>query len=290
MTSVSAAIVSFNSGTHLEACVASVRASLHGLVWDGAIVDNASADGSDAALGRAGHEFAVIRNPANVGFAKAINQAIAATSGALVLIVNPDATLAPDVARRLIEELDRHPECALAGPRVHEAAGRVQGSARGDPDMLTGLFGRTALLTRLFPRAPAARRNVRTDIDPADGSVEVDWVSGACMLARRRDLVAVGGFDEQYFLYWEDADLCRRLRDAGRSIRYVPSATVMHHTGRSSETVRPLAIRAFHRSAYLYYATHVARGWLYPLRPLAWLLLRLRCWWKLAAACVTRPI
>jgi GT2 family glycosyltransferase len=106
------------------------------------------------------------------------------------------------------------------------------------------------------------------------------------MLARRSAVETVGGFDERYFLYWEDADLCRRLRARGYTTRYVPGGRVMHVGGRSSRSARGAAIRAFHRSAFTYYATHVARG---PLtRAIAWLLLTGRCQWKLLASRVVR--
>jgi GT2 family glycosyltransferase len=108
------------------------------------------------------------------------------------------------------------------------------------------------------------------------GSVVVDWVSGACMLARREMLASVGGFDERYFLYWEDADLCRRLRVKGFEIRHVPGATAIHRVGHSSRTAQAAAIRAFHASAYLYYATHVAPGPFNPKRPIARALLGAR--------------
>jgi GT2 family glycosyltransferase len=104
----------------------------------------------------------------------------------------------------------------------------------------------------------------------------VDWISGACMLARREALAAVGGFDERYFLYWEDADLCRRLRAAGWTARYVPHAVVVHRVGGSSQSVRRLAIRAFHQSAYRYYVTHVVPQWWHPGRVVAWTLLSAR--------------
>jgi GT2 family glycosyltransferase len=106
------------------------------------------------------------------------------------------------------------------------------------------------------------------------------------MLARRAALEAVGGFDERYFLYWEDADLCRRLRARGHTTRYVPGGRVMHICGRSSQSARSAAIRAFHQSAFTYYATHVARGRL--ARAAAWLLLAGRCHWKLLASRVAR--
>jgi GT2 family glycosyltransferase len=117
----------------------------------------------------------------------------------------------------------------------------------------------------------------------ASGAV-VDWVSGACMLVRRRAFDAVHGFDERYFLYWEDADLCRRLRAHGFTIRYAPGATVVHRVGRSSRSVRSTALRAFHQSAYLYYATHVAPRRFDPRRFAARALLAGRCWWLLRRA------
>lgn len=145
--------------------------------------------------------------------------------------------------------------------------------------MFTGLFGRTTLLRRVLPRLSVSRRNVVDDDGSGrdDDSVVVDWVSGACMLARRDALERVGGFDSRYFLYWEDADLCRRLRALGYRVRYVPRALAVHRVGQSSRTARESSIRAFHESAYLYYATHVANGVFNPKRPLARLILNTRC-------------
>src|SRR5262249_110425 len=138
--------------------------------------------------------------------------------------------------------------CAIAGPRILNPDGSVQGSARGDPDMLTGLFGRAQPLRRFLPFIPAARRNVVVDaaIKSGQASVVVDWGSGACMLARRAALATVGGFDERYFLYWEDADLCRRLRAKGFETRFVAGATAIHRVGQSSRTAKRASLRAFH--------------------------------------------
>lgn len=149
---------------------------------------------------------------------------------------------------------------------------------------MTGLFGRTSVLTRWFPDSSAARRNVRTLDSALDDRqpMSVDWLSGACLLLRASAVKGVGGFDERYFLYWEDADLCKRLRADGFSIDYVPSAEVVHVGGQSSRTVKALSIKAFHQSAFLYYATHVART---PVsRAFAWLILEGRCRWKLLTA------
>ena len=276
---LSIVIVNFNAGAHLASCLASVQDHAPGA--DIIVVDNASTDGSERAADDSRLATRLVRNSSNAGFARAANQGLALSDAPFVLLLNPDCRLLPGAVDALARELGAHPLCAAAGPRVLDEDRSVQGSARGDPSLVTGLFGRTTLLTRLFPRLSAARRNVRT-LDTAiagSQSVPVDWASGACLLLRASAIKAVGGFDERYFLYWEDADLCRRLRAAGYSTRYVPAAEVVHSQGRSSRTARALSIKAFHRSAFLYYATHVARTRV--SRALAWVLLEARCRWKL---------
>jgi GT2 family glycosyltransferase len=249
------------------------------------VVDNASQDGSGAIAQEFAPAVALVANAANVGFGRAVNQALARVRAPFVLIMNPDCHLQPGAVAALEDELRRRPRCALVGPRILDPDGSVQGSARGDPDMLTGVFGRSAVLRRLLPWLAVARRNVVDATVTAGGpSVVVDWLSGACVLARREALADVGGFDERYFLYWEDADLCRRLRARGHHVRYVPSATAVHRVGHSSRTARASSVRAFHDSAYLYYATHVAPGALNPKRLVARALLAVRCWWLLRAA------
>ena len=282
---LTAILVNYNAGAELRTALASIATEMAGRAWEGYVVDNASMDGSAAIAREFLPETTVIANRENVGFGRAVNQALARARAPLVLIMNPDCRLEPGAVAVLRDELLRDPQCALAGPRILNPDGSVQGSARGDPDMFTGLFGRSTALRRLLPWLPVARRNVVDITVPAGGpAVTVDWLSGACVLGRRDALAAVGGFDERYFLYWEDADLCRRLRARGVHVRYVPSATAVHKVGHSSRTARASSLRAFHESAYVYYATHVAPGALNPKRPLARLLLAARCWWLLRAA------
>jgi len=281
-----AILVNYNAGAELERALRSIADELAGHVWEGIVVDNASDDDSTAAVDRFAANVRVARNSANVGFARGVNQGFAATKAPYVLIMNPDCRLMAGAVGGMRAVLDAHPQCAVAGPRILNPDGSVQGSARGDPDMLTGLFGRTTVLRKLVPFLAVARRNIVVDeaIRGGQESVVVDWLSGACMLARREALDAVRGFDERFFLYWEDADLCRRLRARGYHVRYVPGATAIHRVGQSSRTARASAIRAFHKSAYLYYATHVARAPLDPKRALARLILHTRCWVQLMAA------
>ena len=271
-----AVIVNYNAGPELRRALESIDREA-GDSWQGVVVDNGSTDGSEAAA----IEFAqvrLVRNSGNVGFSRGVNQAIRECPAHRIVIMNPDCRLMPGSLSPLMAVLDADPQCAIVAPLVLDPDGSPQGNARGDPDMFTGLFGRTTMLRRFLPALGVSRRNVVSDgaIEDGRASLVVDWLSGACMLARRDALLLVAGFDERYFLYWEDADLCRRLRMRGYHVRYVPGATAVHRVGHSSRRVKAVAIRAFHESAYLYYATHVAPAAL-PKRILARILLGIRC-------------
>ena len=282
---LSAIIVNYNAGEELRRALQSIADEMHGEPWEAVVVDNASVDGSMAIVDDFAPVARGIHNTVNVGFARGVNQALAATRAPLVLIINPDCRLVAGAVGALRAVLDAHHRCAIVGPRVLDPDGSVQGSARGDPDMLTGLFGRTSLLQRMLPWLSVSKRNVMSAEASAEADgIIVDWLSGACMLARRDALSAVGGFDERYFLYWEDADLCRRLRARGFEMRYVPGAAAVHRVGHSSRTAQVAAIGAFHDSAYRYYSTHVARTALDPRRPLARALLALRRRWHVRRA------
>ena len=283
---VTVVIVNFNAGQALADALGSLDQGLAGIPYEVVVVDNDSRDGSADLVPERDGLVRLVRNATNQGFGRGVNAGLSFGRAPLALLLNPDCRLTPKAVEALRTEIDRHPQCALVGPRLLDPDGSLQASARGDPTLLTGLFGRTGLLAKLFPRLPIAQRNLAADAAIKSGapSVEVDWVSGACMLARRGALDEAGGFDESYFLYWEDADLCRRLRNAGWHIRYVPSASVVHRVGACSRAARLLAIREFHRSAYRYYVTHVVPQWWHPARPVAWAILTLRRVWKQRAA------
>ena len=263
---ITAIIVNYNSGHHLAECLNSLDAVLAGPNCEVVVVDNASSDHSEAVAQTdesiaEGRRVRLVRLPTNTGFAAAANLGARTGTANLLLFVNPDCVVAAGFLAPLLNELDRHPRCGAVAPCVVNEDGSPQGNARGDPTLMTGFFGRSTMLSRVFPSARLTRRNVLIpSTQEGNAASSVDWVSGSCLLVRREAFTEVGGFDERYFLYWEDADFCRRLRNAGWSIRFTPDARVLHVGGRSSRTAKSLAIRAFHRSAFLYYATHVARS------------------------------
>ena len=274
---VAVVIVNYNSGSYLARCVGSLPEGCAPSVWDAVVVDNRSTDGSEQVADGHSQGVRLIRSDRNLGFAAGANLGVRSTRAPYVLLLNPDARLTPGCLQGLVEELESRPDCAIVAPLVVNEDGTAQGNARGDPTMITGVLGRTSLVRRIFPRWPGAGRQVvPSEAAGAEPSVEVDWVSGACCLVRRRAFEDAGGFDEGYFLYWEDADLCRRIRQRGGRIRFRPdpAVPVVHTVGRSSEGASAEAIRAFHDSAYRYFVTHVASGRFNPARWAAWLLLK----------------
>lgn len=216
----------------------------------------------------------LVASTENPGFGAGINRGVRETRATHLLFINPDALVEGPIVDELIAELARHDDVAVVGPLVRDADGSIQASARRFPGVSTVIGGRSTWLTRVLPRNRWTSRNLLTGPDVREPLV-VDWVSGACMLMRRDAFDAVGGFDEGYFLYWEDADLCHRLRDAGWRTVYHPGVAVRHVAGRSSRHVRIAAAHAFHDSVFRYFLRHTPA----PARwsaPLVWLALKLR--------------
>ena len=204
------------------------------------------------------HPVRLIRNPENAGFARACNQGISVSNGEYVVLINPDAIVEEGFFESLEELFDENPRVGVAGPRIVDAEGNLQLSARKELSFVSGLLGRTSLLTRLVPKSSLVRR-LFPATEKLAGPTGVDWVSGACMIVRRPTIEEIGPMDERFFMYFEDADLCRRARKAGWLVYYLPQVKVVHHTGGSSRS-RPRAIFNLHKSAFLYHRKHGPHG------------------------------
>ena len=252
---LSVIIVNYKSRELLLECLASLEADAAGLETETVVVDNDSRDGTPEALAQRFPAVHVLVNDDNLGYARAVNQGIAATSGPCVLIMNPDCTVRPGTLRALIGQLGGHSRCAIAAPRIFNPDGSLEYSARASPDPFAFLFNRYSILTRLFPRNRWSRRYLLLDWDHASVR-DVDWVSGACLMARREAIEQVGGMDEAFFMFNEDVDWCRRMRIAAWSITYVPTAEVVHHVGASRGRVAPRVIFERHRGMIHYFHKH----------------------------------
>jgi GT2 family glycosyltransferase len=171
------------------------------------------------------------------------------------VLLNPDVELRENFMTRLVE-LEWPADLAARGPAIRTPEGEVEQSARAFPTARTGLLGRTSLLARLWPSSPGVRRELRAD--PDAGTTEVDWVSGACFVAPASRFAAIGELDEGYFMYWEDADWCRRANDRGYRIEYEPALVVTHCQGASAGSRPLLTTIAFHRSALRYWRRNVS--------------------------------
>ena len=248
--------MNWNAGATLRACLAALFASEGGDPPQVILVDNASTDGSLAGLTSTYPALEVIRNAKNLGFARAANQGFQAVRGQFALLLNPDVILLPSAVPRLTQFMTAHPGAGIAGPRLLDPDGTLQGSARRDPSVWTALFGRSAPLTRLFPNNPVSKRELPALSVSSNAPVEVDWLSGACLVVRRTAWEQVGLLDERFFLFWEDADWCVRFRQAGWGVYYVPTASGTHFVGVSRAGRRVGSVLDFHVSAYRYYRKH----------------------------------
>ena len=243
MTTPSAVVVSYNSAEYLPPCLRSLRSDG---VTEVVVVDNASADGSVGVALAADPDVKLLETGANLGFGSAANRGVAAISGDYVLIVNPDTEVEPGTVKALAEALDRDPGLAVVGPRMENLDGTVYPSVRRFPD-LTVAFGH-AFLGLVWPANPYTRNYRMLDWDHDQPAADVDWVGGACFMVRRRAFDMVSGFDEAYFMYVEDVDLCWRLGRAGWRIGYEPAGRVVHALGGSSRTQPYRMIAEHHRS------------------------------------------
>jgi len=273
MTDLSVIIVSYNSAAYLDWCLDSLDRYLDGVSSEVCVVDNTSTDGSPDRVRRRPH-VQLVANAANRGFAAAVNQGLAATTGRFVLWLNPDSALLDAGVRGLLDHLEAHPEVGIVGPRILDPDGSLQRSARAFPSYDWAVGHRHSLLTRLFPNNPYSRRYLLVDLDPANPR-DVDWVSGACLLHRRDLVTRIGGLDEIFFMYCEDVDFCLRARQAGWTVHYHPGLQVVHQVAGSTRQRSRAMLVERHRSLWRYYKKHFRRHAL--VDPVAWAAIWGRC-------------
>jgi hypothetical protein len=252
--SLAIVIVTYNSREEIGNCLASVVGHTAPYATTVTVVDNASTDGTAALVRARWPAVRVIDAGGNVGFARATNLGIAATPGELVLLLNPDTVAPPGAIQTLARALASDPDAAIAGARLLDERHFPELSF-GPPIGPWGELKQKALLALYHRRITRVVRYVeRLSRQPGDRA----WVSGACLLIRRRDLEAVGGLDERYFMYTEDVDLCTSVRARGRRVIFVPHAEVWHLRGRSAARNAETERRR-RESQVAYYEKHLPR-------------------------------
>lgn len=220
------------------------------------VVDNASEDGTAEMILSEFREVELIANSRNVGFSAANNLAIKRCSARYVLALNPDTRVTSGALDRLVQLMDDHPEVGICGCRLVREDGSFDHAAKRSFPTIAGAIGHFLRLGR-SERAPEVLSQYRA---PEVESGSVDAVNGAFMLIRRAALDEVGFFDEGFWMYMEDLDLCYRFKEAGWQTWYEPAATVMHVKGGSSGPIRsPRLNYAFHYGMYRFYRKHYAR-------------------------------
>jgi len=279
---LSVVIVSFNTREVLRRCLHTLATEAKQFSVEVLTVDNASRDGSPEMVTSEFPHVRLLQAGKNLGFAAANNLAFQVAQGKYLVLLNSDAFLLPGALDRAIAHMEEHPGTGLAGGRLIGEDGSWQPSARQFPSLLNDFMSFSGLAHR-FQKSRFWGRADRTWADPLE-ETGTDWVPGAFSIIRASVLEQVGGFDDSFFLYYEEVDLCRRIKAAGHAVRYLPDVGVVHLGGESSKSMEnavrsrvgaQLALWRL-RSGYLYYRKHHGgAAWRIMALEFGWHLMRL---------------
>jgi len=266
-------IVNYNVSALLRRCLQSVFASVGDISFDVCVVDNASPDDSVQMVCDEFPQVLLIANSANVGYPAANNQGLRALRAEdedgprYVLLLNPDTELPPDALATFVAYMDEHPSVGIVGPRLVLPDGSLDLACRRGFDSMNALFYRMIGLSRLFPRSPRFARYNMTYLDEHE-LAEVDSVVGAFMMVRGDALREVGLLDDRFWMYGEDLDWAKRIKDRGWKVIYNPAVTVLHVKRASSRQNRARSELEFYRAMLIFYYKHYRQStpfWLHAL-------------------------
>ncbi len=247
-------IVNWNTRDHLARCLESLRAYAADLSPTIVVVDNGSSDGSAELVREQFPEVLLFANPDNRGYAAATNQALAATQADFWLLLNPDVVVQPGSVQYLVQFLREHPQAGAVAPRLRYPDGRVQLTCRSFPTPDTVVYD-ALLLSRLFPRSPIFGK-YRMSWWAHDDERQVEQPMASALLLRQEALREIGGLDEGFPIFFNDVDLCYRLRQAGWEIWFTPRAEMTHYHGASTSQVWRQALNQSHAGFVRFYEKH----------------------------------
>lgn len=239
-------LVNWNTKGHILKALRSIADTVHGYRHEIFVVDNGSTDGSPEAIRKAFPRARLIRNEENLGFARAVNQALARATGSYCVLLNSDARLTAGAIKKLAAFMEENPDVGIAGGQLMNEDGSRQNSIAPFPSLATELLNKR-LLRILFPRQyPGKEREYPAPLD-------VDSLVGACIIVRCQAIDEVGMLDEGYFFFMEETDWCLRLKKQGWRISFVPQARILHLQGASASLAKAEARIEYYRSRYRFF-------------------------------------
>ncbi len=263
---LSVVVLNWNAGEDLRRCLQSLTPLPSEIEMEVMVVDNASSDLSRAMVAKEFPSVRLMVNKTNLGFCAGNNAALPYVNGRWVLFLNPDTIVHSDAPAVMVQYGDARPDVGIIGPKLINPDDSLQYSCRHFPDLAAGFFRKTPL-GRLFPKNRYAANYIMSDWDHCSAR-EVDWLSGAALMVRRCLLDEIGAFDEDYYMFCEDVDLCYRVWKSGWKVVYLPEAVITHRIGRSTDQVPVRSTYLFHRSMYLFYRKHYRSKTPIVVRPL----------------------
>jgi GT2 family glycosyltransferase/lipopolysaccharide/colanic/teichoic acid biosynthesis glycosyltransferase len=258
---ISVIIVSYNVRDFLQQCLRSLEKASEGLSVEVIVVENASRDASAQMVREQFPWVRLIENKSNRGFSRANNQAIRIAQGRYLLLINPDTLAREDTLTALLDFMEAHPAAGVAGCKILNPDGTLQLSCRRSFPTPWVALSKILGLSRLFPNSRLFGKYNLTYLDP-DRVAEVDALSGSFLFLRRQALEKIGLFDEEYFMYGEDLDLCYRIKRAGWKIYYVPLTQIIHYKGKSTQSSASTVVD-FYRAMYIFVKKHLRHRYLF---------------------------
>ncbi len=257
MCTLSIIIVTYNPGEVALDCLRSLPVGNDDPPIEVIVVDNASQDGTPAQIAQHFPQVRLVIHENNPGFAAACNQGMALASGRYLLLLNPDVIVHPGALAEMASFLNDNPGVGIVGPRTFDGEGQVALTAR-TPYSVTNVLWKYLGLDRLFPNRVYG--HYRSACRHALAPFDVGWVQGSCLMLRREVYEQVGGLDEGFFLFAEEADFCARAIDAGWRISYLPTANVTHHESSAVSRYPSVKIRSHHLSPLHYFRKRGREG------------------------------
>ena len=240
----------------LDNCLESVYRTIEKIQFEVILVDNSSKDDGLEPILKRYTKIQFINNSKNVGFARANNQGAKIASGDFLFFINPDTIMTEGAVESMLDYIRSDSSIGILGPKVLNPDQTIQYSCRKFPTVWSGLFNRYSLMTRLFPKNSYSRDYLMLDYDH-NSIRSVDWVSGCCMMVPDSTFKKVNGFDENYFLFIEDVDLCQAIKKKGLRVVYFPNAKIFHKISSSNSRSASQVIIKRHQGMIYYNQKHL---------------------------------